>query len=210
MQCATAAEVFALARLRHQSLDDDLLVDMGTAGRAIITAGPFTITMDETHQSVSITHTASGETTKIWGDPHVDLHSQTGQGLQVDWDFKRDLTFKIPAEITGTYELKIQIKTTFDPNSPDRPTFSDGVVVNYGDDAVRVDGIYSCNQGLAVHPIRDDASVSADMDGAQADGTIITAKATGGRWDGTWNIDGRTDAITTQIIAEIEAGALLA
>ena len=152
----TAEEADRLYQQYRQSNDQDLLVSVGEDGKASITTqdGRFKIEVAEDKQSVKITDTKTGEVTEIWGDPHVDLHHQNNDGKTVDWDFKKDMTFLIPASVTGSSDLKISVRTTFDPSNPDKPTYCDGLTVNYGDDAVKLDGIYSPDKTLTVFAVR--------------------------------------------------------
>lgn len=99
--------------------------------------GDYTITVpkDNTDQSWTITD-KNGNTTKIWGDPHVN---EDADGSRIDWDFKEQSTFMLD---DGT---KITVDTAPWGNGM---TVSSGLTITRGDEVVQVTGIDTNNVKL--------------------------------------------------------------
>lgn len=105
------------------------------------------------HQSWTLTD-ASGDTVRIWGDPHVD---EDNDGVS-DWDFKQDATFVLD---DGT---KISVGTV-DIGHANHMTVTDTLMITRGDQAIEVTGIADND----VH-IRERSGEGAALDAATNDG----------------------------------------
>lgn len=88
----------------------------------------YTITADETNATWTVKNNETGVSTKVHGDPHVDV----GADGKDDWDFKKDMTFTLD---DGT---KISVGTVDAGNGT---TFSSSLTITNGDNAIQVTGL---------------------------------------------------------------------
>jgi len=129
---------------------------MPEAGKAEIDIGDgYTLSINEANSEVTV-RDADGNTTRIWGDPHVDYN-----GKHIG-DFWGTTTFQLE---NGT---KITINTTTTPGGA--MTYAEQLVITRGDQALVVDGVSELTRG--------DLSVSLSTDGyaldaAHDDGFVI-------------------------------------
>jgi hypothetical protein len=97
-------------------------------GQAHIDLGNYTLDLDEGNSEFLLTNKATGETTRVWGDPHVEV-----DGQHVG-DFKGRMTLNLD---DGT---KISINTT--PYAAGNGmTLSSGLTITKGDQAIVVGGL---------------------------------------------------------------------
>jgi hypothetical protein len=126
----------------------------------------YTLQLDERNSEITIRNDNTGETTRIWGDPHVEV-----DGKHV-YDFWGQTTFQLE---NGT---KITIGTEPFGDNPDAYVASKLTITN-GDNAIVVDGISQNQLG--------DLSVSMSqngqaLDAATRDGFVLQENATGSGW----------------------------
>jgi Domain of Unknown Function (DUF1521) len=136
-------------------------------GQAAIDLGDgYSLDIDENNSQILITNAETGETTRIWGDPHVDV-----DGKHV-YDFWGKTTFTLE---NGT---KITIDTEQGHGNPD-VYFASKLTITKGDQAIVVDGVSQQTKG--------DLSVAMSnngefLDAATGDGFVLHENATGSGW----------------------------
>ncbi len=126
----------------------------------------YTLNVDERSSEMTILNAKTGETTRIWGDPHVDVDGKHA------FDFYGTTTFTLE---NGT---KITINTEQWAGNPNMYVASQ-VVITKGDNAIIVDGISQNKLG--------DLSVSMSnngraIDAATRDGFTLHENRTGSGW----------------------------
>ena len=126
----------------------------------------YSLRIDERNSEMTILNAATGETTRIWGDPHVDVDGKHA------FDFWGTTSFQLE---NGT---KITINTEQWAGNPNMYVASQ-VVVTRGANAVVVDGISQNRLG--------DLSVGVStnghaLDAAHRDGFMLYENATGSGW----------------------------
>jgi hypothetical protein len=136
-------------------------------GQAAVDLGDgYSLDIDENNSQILITNAETGETTRIWGDPHVDV-----DGKHV-YDFWGKTTFTLE---NGT---KITIDTEQGHGNPD-VYFASKLTVTKGDQALVIDGVSQQTKG--------DLSVSLSnngraLDAATGDGFVLNENASGSGW----------------------------
>lgn len=126
----------------------------------------YSLKIDERNSEMTIFNAATGENTKIWGDPHVDVDGKRA------FDFWGTTTFQLE---NGT---KITINTEQFAGNPNMYVASQ-VVITKGNNSAVIDGISQNQLG--------DLSVSVGTDGyaldaAHRDGWTVSENATGSGW----------------------------
>lgn len=126
----------------------------------------YTLDIDENNSQAIITNSETGETTRIWGDPHVDV-----DGKHV-YDFWGTTTFTLE---NGT---KITIDTEAAADNPN-VYYAEKLTITKGDQAIVVDGVSQLTKG--------DLSVSMSnngemLDAVTRDGFVLHENATGSGW----------------------------
>lgn len=126
----------------------------------------YTLQLDERNSEITIKNAATGETTRIWGDPHVDVDGERA------FDFWGTTTFTLE---NGT---KVTIDTEQWGKNPDAYVASKVTITNE-DRAIVVQGISQNELG--------DLSVSMSQNGeaidaATRDGFVLHENATGSSW----------------------------
>lgn len=126
----------------------------------------YSLELDERNSEVRIYNDNTGETTKIWGDPHVDVDGKHA------FDFWGKTTFELE---NGT---KITIDTEQYAANPNEYLASQ-LTITKGDQAIVVDGISQNQLG--------DLSVSMSnngqlLDALKGDGFVLQENATGAGW----------------------------
>jgi len=140
----------------------------GANGHASIDLGDgYTLQLNENNSEITIANANSGETTRIWGDPHVEVN-----GRHV-FDFAGTTTFTLD---NGT---KITINTEQYAANPDAYVAS-MVTITKGDQAIVVQGISQNKLG--------DLSISMNsngklIDAMTRDGFVLEENATGTGWN---------------------------
>lgn len=138
----------------------------------------YRLELDERNSEVRIYNDKTGETTRIWGDPHVEIDGQHA------FDFWGKTTFELE---NGT---KITIGTEQVTGNPDAYVASQ-LTITKGDQAIVVDGISQNEIG--------DLSISQSnngyaLDAATGDGFILQENATGAGWRSEWTGEVATQA----------------
>lgn len=149
--------------------------------------------LDERNSEIFIKNANTGETTRIWGDPHVDVDGKRA------FDFWGTTTFTLE---NGT---KITINTEQYGKNP-AEYVSSQVVITKGDNAIVVDGISQNQIG--------DLSVSMSQNGQLVDamardGFTLHENATGSSWrsEFTGQVATQADLNATRVGAEYGPGS---
>lgn len=126
----------------------------------------YSLQIDENNSEVVITNAETGETTRIWGDPHVDV-----DGKHV-YDFWGTTTFTLE---NGT---KITIDTEAAADNPN-VYYAEKLTITKGDQALVVDGVSQLTKG--------DLSVSMSnngefLDAVTRDGFVLNENDSGSGW----------------------------
>ncbi len=158
-------------------------------GEATIQLGDkYTVTASEKDATWTVTNNETGKTTKISGDPHVDIDND-GKN---DFDFKQDMTFQLD---DGT---KITVGTV--PGGENGATYSSSLTITNGDKAVQVTGLGDSHDGESNLEVKQsDAGVTLDELGRDGATTIYE---NGGAWQ---TKDGK--AVDQSVIDAAEASA---
>jgi len=145
----------------------------------------YTLEIDERNSQMIIHNANTGESTKIWGDPHVDVDGKHA------FDFWGTTTFELE---NGT---KITIDTEQYAANPNEYLASKVTITN-GNQAIIVDGVSQNEIG--------DLSVSMSnngymIDAATRDGFVLTENATGSGWRSelTGQVATQTDLNATKV-----------
>lgn len=153
----------------------------------------YTLQLDERNSEIFIKNANTGETTRIWGDPHVDVDGKRA------FDFWGTTTFTLE---NGT---KITINTEQYGKNP-AEYVSSQVVITKGDNAIVVDGISQNQIG--------DLSVSMSQNGQLVDamardGFTLHENATGSSWrsEFTGQVATQADLNATRVGAEYGPGS---
>lgn len=156
----------------------------------------YTLQLDERNSEIFIRNASTGETTRIWGDPHVDVDGKRA------FDFWGTSTFTLE---NGT---KITINTEQFGANP-REYVASQVVITKGSNAIVVDGISQNTIG--------DMRVSASnngyaLDAAHRDGFTVHENATGSGWrsEATGQVATQADADITRVGAAFGPGSQVA
>jgi hypothetical protein len=153
-------------------------VKTGSEGKASIDLGDgYSLQLNENNSEMTITNANTGETTRIWGDPHVDVN-----GKHV-YDFWGTTTFTLD---NGT---KITINTEQGKGNPD-VYFASSVAITKGNQAIEVTGL--SQQDLGDLSITMGSNGRA-LDRANDDGFVLHENASGAGWRSAY-----TGAVATQ------------
>lgn len=136
-------------------------------GKAAIDLGDgYSLDIDESSSQIEIHNDNTGETTRIWGDPHVDV-----DGKHV-YDFWGKTTFTLE---NGT---KITIDTEQGHGNPD-VYYASQLTITKGDQAIVVEGVSEQTKGdLSVSLSNDGEALDAET----GDGFVLNENATGSGW----------------------------
>lgn len=136
-------------------------------GQAAIDLGDgYSLDIDESNSQIMITNAETGETTRIWGDPHVDV-----DGKHV-YDFWGKTTFTLE---NGT---KITIDTEQGHGNPD-VYFASKLTITKGDQAIVVDGVGQQTLGDLSVSMSDNGRA---LDARTGDGFVLHENASGSGW----------------------------
>lgn len=138
----------------------------GTNTAAVDIGDGYSLQFNENSSEITIRNAKTGESTRIWGDPHVDV-----DGKHV-YDFWGTTTFTLE---NGT---KITINTEAGKNNPN-VYYASQVLVTNGTNAIVVDGVSE--------QVRGDLAVSMSQDGyaldaLHRDGFVLHENAAGSGW----------------------------
>ena len=129
---------------------------------ATIDLGKYSLSLNKANSEMTLTNTASGDATRIWGDPHIDWHSNGGN--QTDADFNGPLTFRLPDN------TKVTVGTVPGSGSV---TYADKVTITRGNDAIHVNNLSQTNsQPLTVNKSHD----GRQADAAAPDGVTLVER----------------------------------
>lgn len=116
----------------HGGDNDQWTVSNPGQGKATIDLGDdYELQLDENRSEMKLVNKETGETTDVWGDPHINM-TTGGQGKQ--FDFKGPVTLHLK---DGT---EINIQTVPYKNNPN-VTLSSTVTITRGDRAITVTGL---------------------------------------------------------------------
>ncbi|PCD03195.1 hypothetical protein COC42_01875 [Sphingomonas spermidinifaciens] len=138
----------------------------GEHGGDIDLGDGYTLQLDERNSEITIRNAATGETTRIWGDPHVEVD---GQHV---YDFWGTTTFTLE---NGT---KITIGTEPFGDNPNAYVAS-SLTITKDDRAILVEGISQNQLGDLSISMSNDGEA---LDAATRDGFVLNENATGSGW----------------------------
>ena len=154
-------------------------VKTGEQGKASIDLGDgYSLQLNERNSEMTITNANTGETTRIWGDPHVDVN-----GKHV-YDFWGTTTFTLG---NGT---KITINTEQGQGNPN-VYFASSVAITKGDQAIEVTGLSQQKLGDLEITMGDNGRA---LDRANADGFVLHENDSGAGWRSAYTGDVATQA----------------
>lgn len=166
------------------------------AGRASVDLGDgYSLKFNEANSEIEIFNANTGEHTRIWGDPHVDV-----DGKRV-FDFWGTTTFTLE---NGT---KITINT--EPwNGNVNAYVASQVVITKGSNALVVDGISQNKLGDLKMTMSNDGYA---IDAAHRDGYVLHENATGSSWrsEHTGEVATQADLMATAVGREYGPGSQL-
>ncbi|MEC3912560.1 DUF1521 domain-containing protein [Sphingobium sp. CR2-8] len=126
----------------------------------------YSLELDERNSEIRIYNDNTGETTRIWGDPHVDIDGTHA------FDFWGKTTFQLE---NGT---KITIDTEQFAENPNEYVASQ-LTITKGDQAIVVDGISQNRIGDLNIAMSNDGQM---LDALKGDGFVLQENATGAGW----------------------------
>jgi hypothetical protein len=130
--------------------------------KSSIDLGDYKLDLNKADSSIMLTNKKTGDTTKVWGDPHIDTNGTSNM-------FKGPLTFDLP---NGT---KATIGTKADGNV----TYADKVTITRGNDAYVVNGLSEKDKNpLTVTRSND----GRRLDAQTPDGYSLVANRNGKGW----------------------------
>lgn len=140
---------------------------VGSGGQGSIDLGDgYTLGLNENNSEITIKNANTGETTQIWGDPHVNVDGQHA------FDFWGTTTFTLE---NGT---KITIDTEQFAGNPDMYVAS-GVTITKGNQAIEVKGISQNTLGdLSI----TQSNQGRKVDNQTRDGFVLHENAKGSGW----------------------------
>ncbi|MGA7782968.1 MAG: DUF1521 domain-containing protein [Paraburkholderia sp.] len=101
-------------------------------GKSSINLGDYTLNLNKADSSMLLTNTQTGNQTKIWGDPHIDLNAGTSD--QSSGMFNGPLSFELPGHT--------QISVGTQPgNGNSNVSYADSVTITQGNRAYTVNGL---------------------------------------------------------------------
>ncbi|MBA2936308.1 DUF1521 domain-containing protein [Sphingomonas sp. CGMCC 1.13654] len=151
----------------------------GAEGQASIDLGDgYSLQLDENSSSATITDANTGQTTQIWGDPHVNVNGQH------QFDFYGTTTFTLP---NGT---KITVNTQQSQSNPD-VYYADTLTITKGSQGLTVTGLSEQTKGdLAITMGQNGYA----LDSATADGYVLDEKTEGSGWTSAYTGQDATQA----------------
>ncbi|CAN7765235.1 DUF1521 domain-containing protein [Caballeronia sp. LjRoot34] len=138
--------------------------------KASIDLGNYKLDFNKADSSMVMTNTKSGDTTKIFGDPHLTQHANAANSSTAM--FNGPMTFVLPDK------TKVTIGTQTAANNKD-VSFADQVTITHGKQAYQVTGLSEQNQaGLSVQKSNNGRA----LDAAAPDGYTVKAARGGSGW----------------------------
>lgn len=152
----------------------------------------YKLDINEKNSEMTIINEKTGEKTKIWGDPHVDVDGKRA------FDFWGTTTFTLE---NGT---KLTINTEQFKGNPNMYVASQ-VLITKGDNAIVVDGISQNKLGDLSVTMSNNGK---EIDAANRDGWTLHENANGSGWNTeNGNLATQKDADITRIGAEFGPGS---
>jgi hypothetical protein len=138
--------------------------------KASIDLGNYKLDFNKADSSMVMTNTKSGDTTKIWGDPHLTQHANGANSSTAM--FNGPMTFMLPDN------TKVTVGTQTAANNKN-VSFADQVTITHGKQAYQVTGLSEQNQtGLSVQKSNNGRA----LDAAAPDGYTVKAAGGGTGW----------------------------
>ncbi|MFL9994460.1 DUF1521 domain-containing protein [Paraburkholderia sediminicola] len=138
--------------------------------KAGVDLGNYKLDFDKSDSSMTMTNKNTGDTTKIWGDPHLDQHANSANKSSAM--FNGPMTFQLPDN------TKVTVGTQPAANNKS-VSYADQVTVTRGNQAYQVTGLSEQNKaGLSVQKSRDGRA----LDAATPDGYTVVAARDGSGW----------------------------
>ncbi|ANB71917.1 hypothetical protein AYM40_05665 [Paraburkholderia phytofirmans OLGA172] len=138
--------------------------------KASINLGDYKLDFDKSDSSMTMTNAKSGDTTKVWGDPHLDQHANSASKSTAM--FNGPMTFQLPDN------TKVTVGTQPAANNKS-VSYADQVTITRGNQAYQVSGLSQENKaGLSVQKSRDGRA----LDAAAPDGYTVVAARDGSGW----------------------------
>jgi len=138
--------------------------------KASIDLGDYKLDFNKADSSMVMTNTKSGDTTKIFGDPHLTQHANAANSSTAM--FNGPMTFVLPDK------TKVTVGTQTAANDKN-VSFADQVTITHGKQAYQVTGLSEQNQtGLSVQKSNNGRA----LDAAAPDGYTVKAARGGGGW----------------------------
>lgn len=154
-------------------------VKTGEQGKASIDLGDgYSLQLNENKSEMTITNANTGETTRIWGDPHVDVN---GQHV---YDFWGTTTFTLD---NGT---KITINTEQGQGNPN-VYYASSVAITKGDQAIEVTGLSEQKLGDLEISMGNNGRA---LDRANDDGFVLHENDSGAGWRSAYTGEVATQA----------------
>jgi hypothetical protein len=165
-----------------------------TGSTAIINLGNYSIQLQEKLASWTLVNNETGQCTRIWGDPHVDIDNDG----QIDFDFKENMSFQLS---DGT---KITVDTVEWERSGQ--TLSSKLTITdwAGQNAMVVTGLGWYSDGVANLKVEEFEGQGQALDLGTSDGSMTLYENAAGGWK---IFDGR--AATQVLVDQLENGLLV-
>lgn len=133
-----------------------------TDNKASIDLGKYTIDLNKSDSSMLLTNKKTGDTTLVWGDPHIDTNSTSAM-------FNGPLTFNLPD----------QTKITVGTQAQGSVSYADQLTITNGNRAYTVNGLSQIDSSpLSVQSSRN----GRQLDRATPDGYSLVADRSGTGW----------------------------
>lgn len=130
--------------------------------KSSIDLGDYKLDLNKKDSSLTMTNKQNGDTTKIWGDPHIDTNGTSGM-------FNGPLTFDLPDHT----------KVTVGTQAQGNVSYADTVTVTRGNDAYSVKGLSEKDSSpLTVERGRN----GRQLDAQTPDGYTLVANTNGKGW----------------------------
>ncbi len=165
-----------------------------TGTTATINLGNYSIQLQEKLASWTLVNNETGQCTRIWGDPHVDI----GNDGQIDFDFKENMSFQL------TDGTKITVDTVEWEKSGQ--TLSSKLTITdwAGQNAMVVTGLGWYSDGVANLKVEEFEGQGQALDLGTSDGSMTLYENAAGGWK---IFDGR--AATQVLVDQLENGLLV-
>jgi hypothetical protein len=138
--------------------------------KASINLGDYKLDFNKSDSSMTMTNAKTGDTTKVWGDPHLTQH-ENGANKSTAM-FNGPMTFMLPDN------TKVTVGTQPGANNKS-VSYADQVTISRGNQAYQVTGLSQENKaGLNVQKSNDGRA----LDAAAPDGYTIQAARNGSGW----------------------------